>query len=154
MARYSERNSIVFGKKPADGGGAVSTLESINMGKLRRAVFIIQMGALTGNAVFTLKSGATDGVQTTSETFRYRLADADQGGAGADNYGDWATSSSLTMTGTTYDNRITVIEIDSDELTDGQAWLTGEFSSITVLNHAVVILGEPRFEAHDVPTVI
>ena len=124
------------------------------MGKLRRVTFIVQFGAITGNPVFTLKSGASDGTQTTSETFRYRLADADQGGAGADNYGDWATSSSLTMTGTTYDNRITVFEIDADELTDGQPWLTGEFSNVTALNHAVVAIGEPRYEAHDVPTVI
>lgn len=154
MPRYSERNAVIYVKKPADHGGAVMTGDSIDMGKLRRAMFIIQMNALTGNGVLTLKSGATDGVQTTSETFRYRLADADQGGANADQYGDWATSSSLTMTAATYDNRTLIVEIDSDELTDGQPWLTLEISNITALNCAVVAIGEPRFEANDVPTVI
>lgn len=153
-ARLSERYKVVFVKKPADHGGAVMTGESINMGKLKRVLFIIQMGAITGNAALTLKSGATDGVQTTAETFRYRLADADQASADADTYGDWATSSSLTMTGTTYDNRTLLVEIDSDELTDGQPWLTLEASSITALNCAVVAIGEPAYEAHDVPTVI
>lgn len=154
MARLSERFAVIHVRKSADGGGAVATGDSINMGKLHRLMLVISFGALTGNPVLTLKSGATDGVQTTSETFRYRLADADQGSALADNYGDWATSSSLTMTGTTYDNRTVIVEIDSDELTDGQPWLTLEFSNVTTLNVAVIGIGEPRFEANDVPTVI
>ena len=154
MSRLSERKQIVYGKKPADAGGAVATCESINMGKLFRATFLFQFGAVTGNAALTLKSGASDGTQTTAETFRYRLADADQASAGADQYAAWDTSSSLTCTGTTYDNRLLVVEIDSDELTDGQPWLTAEFSNITALNIAVAIVGDPKNEANDTGTVI
>lgn len=155
MARLSERLSIVFVLQPKDHGGAVATGESINMGKLRRIMFLIQQGAVgTGNPALTLKSGASDGTQTTSETFRYRLADADQASAGADNYAAWSTSSSLTLTAATYDQRILVVEIDSDELTDGQPWLTLELSNVTAVTAAVVAIGEPKYEANDVPTVI
>ena len=155
MARLSERNSIIFVLQPKDHGGAVATGESINMGKLRRVMFLILQGTVgTGNPALTLKSGASDGTQTTAETFRYRLADADQASALADQYGDWATSSSLSLVAATYDQRCLVVEIDSDELTDGQPWLTLELSSVTAVTAAVVAIGEPRFEAHDVPTVI
>ena len=155
MARYSERNAIIYVLQSKDHGGAAATGESINMGKLRRIVFLLAMGAAgTGNPALTLKSGATDGVETTSETCRYRLADADHKTAGADNYADWATSSSLSLVTTTYDQRVLVIEIDSDELTDGQPWLTLSLTNVTALNCSVVAIGEPRFEANDVPTVI
>ena len=155
MARYSERNSIVYLLQPKDHGGAAATGESINMGKLRRIMFILAMGTLgTGNPALTLKSGASDGVETTAETFRYRLADAAHKTAGADNYADWATSSSLSLVAATYAETVLIIEIDSDELTDGQPWLTLSLSNVTAVTCSVVAIGEPRFEANDVPTVI
>ena len=154
MARLSERFNIVYGIKPADAGGAVATLESVHMGRVKRITYLIQFGALTGNAALTLKSGATDGVQTTGETFRYRLADAAQGSATADTFAAWSTSSSLTLTAATYANKMLVVEIDSDELTAGQPWLTGEFSNITALNLAFAMVAEPRYEAHDPLTII
>ena len=152
--RFSETFGIVFGVKPADNQGGVDS-DSINLGKGHNVVFIIPAGAITGDAVLKLFSGATDGTKTTAETFNYRLADADQGVAGADGYADWSTSAALTLTAASYDNRILIVEIDAAALTDGQPWVTLEFSSAaSALNNAVVALVVPRYAAHDVPTVL
>lgn len=155
MGRLSEQFNVVYVLQPADHGGAAATGDSINMGKVHRAMFIVQQGTVgTGNPVLTLKSGASAGTETTSETFRYRLADADQGSATADTYGDWATSSALTLTAATYDQRTLIVEIDSDELTDGQPWLTFSLTNVTAVTASVVAICVPRFEAHDPLTVI
>ena len=154
--RASENMGIVFVEKPSDKAGAGFTGESISMAKYRHICYILQFGAITGNCVLTVKSGASDGVQTTSETFHYRLADAEQAAAAADSYGDWADSSSLTLTAATYDNKTLIIELDSDELTAGQPWLTIAGSAVgNPLNLSIVaLLCEPRYGAHDMPTAI
>ena len=153
--RISENHGIVYVLKPGDHQAGVAG-DSINMGKYRHATFILQFATLTGDAVLTVKSGASAGTETTAETFHYRNADADQGGDGADQYGAWADSSSLTLTAATYGDRTLILEIDSAELTDGQPWITLAFSAAAdALNASVVaILSEPRYGAHDMPTAI
>lgn len=154
MARLSEQFNVAYVLKPADHQAGVSG-DSIHMGRVFRAMFVLQFNALTGDAVLTMSSGASEGTETTSETFRYRLADADQASASADTYADWATSSSLTLTAATYDNRTLIVEIDSDDLTDGQPWLTLVLSSAASgLNVAVVAIADPRFRANDPLTII
>ena len=155
--RLSERSGVVFVYKPQDTGGAAVTGESINMGKYARIAFLVMCGVLTGGAnVLTVKSGAADGVQTTSESFNYRLADADQAAAGADGYAAWAAATTLTLTAATYDNRLLIIEMDAAALTDGQPWLTIALTGVSNpgLIAIAAILGEPRYAAHDVPTAI
>lgn len=155
--RLSERNGIVFVYKPQDTGGAAVTGESIKMDKYAHVTFLVQCGVLTGGAnVLTVKSVATDGTQTTAESFNYRLADADQGGAGADGYAAWTAASTLTMTAATYDNRLLIIEMDAAALTDGQPWLTLALTGVSNpgLISIAAILSEPRYAAHDLPTAI
>ena len=154
MARLAEQIKIVNVIKPAD-NEAGATGDSINTGLASNVTFILTCGALTGDAVLTIKSGASAGTETTSETFNYRLADADQAAAGADGFGNWTTSSSLTLTAATYDNRILVMEIDPRTITEGQPWLTLSLSAAASVHlSAVVALVTPRYAGHDAPTVI
>ena len=154
MSRLSESSNIAYVLKPADHASGV-TGDSIDMGGMHSAAFIMQCGALTGDAVLTIKSGASAGTQTTSETFNYRLADATQGSATADTFGNWATSSSLTLTAATYTNKTTIFEIDAAAITDGQNWLTLAISSAaSEMFASVVAIGRTRHGAHDAPTVI
>jgi hypothetical protein len=151
---HSEQAANVFVLKPADHAAGVAG-DSINTGKVSKIVYYVQSGAITGNAVLTVKSGASAGTQTTAETFRYRLADADQAAAGSDLYGDWATSSSLTMTAATYDNKVLIVEVDDDTLTADQPWATLALSSAaSALNVSVVAVCSPRYQANDSVTVI
>ena len=153
--RLSERHGIVYVLKPADHAAGVDG-ESFTMRDFRLATFVLQFASLTGDAVLTVNSGATDGTKTTAETFNYRLADAVQAAATADTFGDWATSAALTLTAATYQNKTLVVEIDTGDLTDGQEFVTLSLSSAaSALNASVVaILSEARYRAHDLPTAL
>ena len=145
----------VYVLKPADHAAGVDG-DSINMGKLHTVRLLIQFGALTGNAILKMFSGATEAAKTTAETFRYALASAAQGAADGDKFGAWAPSAALTLTAATYQNKLLVVEIDSDQLTVDQPWATLELGSeASVLNAAIAAVGESRWKAQDqTPTVI
>lgn len=152
--RISERFALPYILKPADHEAGVDG-DSVHGGKIHSIEIALLFGAITGDAVLRLYSGASAGTKTTAETFRYRLADADQAAAGADNFADWATSSALTLTAATYDNKILLVQIDSAELTDGQPWVTLNLSNAAdALNAAAVGIARPRHAGNDVPTVI
>lgn len=144
----------VYVFKPGDHEAGV-TGESINMGRLHSLTYFVGFATLTGDGVLTVKSGASDGTQTTAETFRYRLADAAQAAATADTFGAWTTSSSLTLTAATYANKLLVIEVDAQQLTAAQPWVTLAISNAAdALNAACIAIGHPRHYGHDKPTVI
>jgi hypothetical protein len=107
--------------------------DSINMGKVHRATIIITFGALTGNAVLKLYSGATAGTKTSALTFQYKYSGAATGSDGSDVYSDAASSAALTLTGTTFANRCLVIEIEATEMDTytggGEEWLTLEIGT-------------------------
>ena len=154
MSFNSESASVVHVWKAADNGAGV-TGDSINMGKVSKVVYVISHGSITGDAVLTAKSGATAGTETTSETFRYRLADGDQAAASADLYGDWTSVSTLTLTAATYDNKTLIVEVDDDTLTAAQPWLTLSVSSAASnIFSACIAICSPRYQAHDSVTVL
>lgn len=154
MNNPGENFTVVYARKPGDHQAGVA-FDSIHMGKCHRVTFLIQFAALTGDAVLTFKSGASAGTETTSETFRYRLADAAQGSATADKFAAWTEATTLTLTAATYQNKMLIVEVESRALTDGQPWLTGAFSSAaSALNASVAALAEPRYIDEDGVTVI
>ena len=154
MTRLSENFSLVYVLKPAD-HEAGATGDSIHIGLLHSVAFLVAMATMTGDAVLTVKSGASAGTETTAETFRYRLSSADQAAANADQFGTWATSSSLTLTAATYSDRLLVIELDADQVTDGQPWVTLALSdAASAATASVVALGAPRYAGNVQPTVI
>jgi len=154
MSRLSEQYNIAYILKPADHAAGVSG-DSIHMGRVFRTLVVLLAATLTGDAVLTMSSGASEGTETTSETFRYRVADGVQAAASGDTYADWATSSSLTLTAATYSNKTLLIEIDSDELTVDQPWLTMVISSAaSAFNASAVAMSDPRYRANDPLTII
>ena len=154
MGTISEANNVPYLVKPGDHQAGVDC-DSVFMGRIFELEIMVQFGSLTNDAVLTLNSGATDGVKTTAETFRYRLADATQGSDNADQFGDWASSSSLTLTAATYQNKLLILSISAAALTDGQPWLTLSFSSAaSALNASVVLMGRPRYASSNPKTVL
>ena len=160
--KLTERFAIIPLLEPADWQSAGSDLDSVNMGLLHSLCAIIQLGAITGNdTVIKVYSGASAGTKTTAFAFRYRLSGADQGAAGADQFGDLqaavVAATGLVFTdAANYSERLIAIEIDSDQLPDGEPWLTIEIDdgSASVLLLSAVGIGVPRHSANDVPTVI
>jgi hypothetical protein len=133
------------------------TGESINCENLHHITFLLSYGAVTGAgaAVLTVKSGASDGVQTTAETFRSRYGGAAQGSATADVYSDWATGTSVAVATATITTRAQIIELDCSTLTAGQPWVTIALSNAAdsgiVHGFAVCV---PRYAGNAIATAI
>lgn len=139
---------------PADQAAGVDS-DSIHMGGLSLVALLLSMGALTGDAVLKVFSGATDGAKTTALTFRYRTASADTKSALADQKADEATSAALTLTAATYDARQLEIEVRDSEMTDDEPWLTVEIGSeASAMNCSISMVGVPRHKSNLQNTVL
>lgn len=146
---------FVYVLKPGDAQAGADG-DSINSGKLNdRPKFAISFGSLTGDAVLTMKSGATEGTKTTSEKFRYALAVGVQGATDGDKFPAWTTGvTSLTLTAATYQNKLLIVEIET--MTTDQEWATLELGSeASALNVSIVALVDRRWKTEDgVPSLI
>lgn len=149
MARLTAEKNIVNLIESADVGSAGVDSDSFTMAYAAHATILLNFGALTGNSILKVYEGASAGTKTTAKTFRYKLAGADKGSAGADVWGAEATSAALTLTATTYDHRLLAIDIAAEDLTDGTPWVTVEIdSTATVMNVAgIAILDGLRYGA-------
>lgn len=153
--RLCEQHKIVPLLEPED-HAAGADCDSVNMENYAHLTLIFLFGELTGNAVLTVNSGASDGAKTTAETFNYRATAADLKTAAGDTLGTEATSAALTLTAASYEDRMVVVELDADELTDGQMFVTPNISSAASEEFAscVAILSKPRYAGVTPPTAI
>ena len=147
---------------PADYQAGSQDLDSINMGKLHSVAIFIQLGAITGNdSTIQLYSGATAGTKTTELAFNYRLSSADTPAASADVFGAKTAvatgGSGLVFTDSgDYNARTIRIDVTSDQLTDGEEWLTvaTDDGSASVLLMSAFAVGVPRFDGNTHTTAL
>ena len=153
--RLAEQTKIVHVLEPEDHNAGVDG-DSVSLENYGHVTFIIQFGELTGDAILTINSGASAGTKTTAETFNYRACATDLKSAGGDLLAAEATSAALTLTAATYEDRFIVVEMDADEFTDGQQWITPNLSSAAseLFASIVAILSKPRFGQNVPPTAI
>lgn len=153
-----ELNNIVHLIEPQDHQSAGIDGDSFHAGRVHAFDIIVCFGNLTGDSIMSVYSGATNGTKTTQESFRYRYSDADLRNANADVYSDWTTiaaGAGLTLTAATYNDRIIQIHMKTDELTDGQPWVTLELdSTASALFVSAVAVARPRFAANDPLTLL
>ena len=144
--RLTERMHFVPVLESEDINGG-ETGDSINMKNYHHIVYILMFNSdLNGDAVLTIKSGATAGAETTAETFYYRVSPEDFGVAGSDILSAEQSSSSLTLTEANYEDRVLVCEIDADAITVDQPWLTLALSNAASAGSVTcVALLEPRY---------
>lgn len=155
--RISESYVCVPLIEAKDYGSAGIDSDSVNMGRLHHLGAVLTFGAITGNSVLKVYSGATDAAKTTALAFKYRLSAADYKVALADTYGAATSvaSTGLTLTAATFDHRAIVVEVESDQMTDGHEWLTFEVSSVaTILLLGAIGIGYPRLAGNVGPTVL
>ena len=154
--RFSERIVPIPLIESKDYGSAGIDSDGVNLGLLHGITAVFVFGALTGNSVLKVYSGAT-AAKTTAIAFKYRLGAADYKAATADQLGDETSvaSTGLTLTATTFDHRMVTVEIDSQAMPDGKGWVTFEIdSTATVMNVGAVGIGWGRAVGHLNPTVI
>ena len=150
--RLAEEKKIVPVLASEDYGAGVSA-DSINMKGFHRCTFICTFATIVGDAVLTVASGATAGAADSALTFHYAWGTADIGTytnatTAADILGADATSAALTLTGTAYDDRMLIVEVDASDMdvANGEEWLTLAISSAGTSGfcHIVAVL-EPRY---------
>lgn len=157
MNRADYENAIVYVVESKDYGSAGIDGDSIDMSKAHRATFVIQFGALTGNSILTLYSGATTGAKTTALAFSYRFSGGDFKATNADVLasGTAVASTGLTLTAATYDHRYITINVESIDLAAGSNWLTPSIdATATVLNVSAVALCVPLYNGESAPSII
>ena len=153
MSRDPQRAHYVPILEPQDHEAGVDG-DSINLGKGHSVTFCILFGELTGDAVLTVYSGASAGTKTTAETFHYSATAADLKATSGDVLGAWATSAALTLTAATYEDRMLMVTVDHDDITDGQPWVTLEFSdAATELFVSASARVEPRYASDQSATM-
>ena len=155
--RFLEKLKLGYNNKSANTGSAGFTGDSFNAGLYRSANWVMLTGSITGDSIVTIKSGASAGTETTAETFWYRLSSGDQAAASSDLFpAAWSSSSSLTLTAATYDNRMIEFWVDVNAITTGQPFLTLSVdATATTFNSAVLFIGEPKYsQATGAPTVL
>ena len=131
MSRLCEEFKIVPVLMPVDLAGAAGTCESINMKNYRHATLILLSGAgTTGDSVFKVREGATDGATTADLTFSYRKTAIACKTEGGDVLGTETTSAALTLTAASYTDMMLVVEIDPATMTDGYDWITPNISAV------------------------
>ena len=161
MGRLSEQYAIIGMLEPADNQAGSLDSESINMGLLHRVALVFQHGAITGdNAAIIVYSGASAGTKTTAMIFKYRLGGGVFKAANNDVFGDataiTVAATGLVMAAATYKNKVLVIEVDSQDMADGEPWLTIDYDdgSASVLLSNCIAIGVPRTQMNDVGTVV
>ena len=93
-------------------------LDSFTMRGYEHATVCLLFGStLSGDNVLTVETGSVDGADSADATFHYRYNSASVGVASsADVLTADATASTLTLTGTTYQDRMVVLEFEASEL--------------------------------------
>lgn len=122
--------------------------DSINMAQGHRCTFVLTFGAITGNAVLTVNSGATAGAKTSALTFKYALGSAAINSATADVLGTQATSVALTLAAGTYANKMLIVEVNGAAMdtANDEEWLTIAINDAADAGvcHIIAIV-EPRY---------
>jgi hypothetical protein len=122
--------------------------DSINMKNYHRATFIMTFGTLSGDAVLTVNSGATDGAKTSALTFNYALGSAAIGSALCDVLAAGTAAATLTLTAATYTDKMLIVEVEAAamDLANEEEWLTLSLSDAAASGTCdVVAILEPRY---------
>jgi hypothetical protein len=122
--------------------------DSINMKNFHRATFIMTFGTLSGNAVLTVNSGATNGSKDSALTFNYALGSAAIGAASCDVLAAGTAAATLTLTAATYTDKMLIVEVEAAamDLANEEEWLTLSLSDAAASGTCdVVAILEPRY---------
>lgn len=155
--RFTETYKEVPIIEPSNYGSAGIDSMSVNMGLVHSLCVAFLFGALTGNSILTVYSGATKGAKTTPIAFTYRLATGAYKATDADGLGDLLATdgaTSLTLTAATFQHKEMVIELQPDQVVispgvQGQPWVTFSIdSTATTMNVSAQGIADPRYATH------
>lgn len=145
--RFSETYKIVPCCVSSDKTTNGVDTQSIHAGKVHELCYMLNFGAITSDDALKVYVGAATATKTTAIAFKYRHAAADTGQALSDTFGAATdvASTGLTLTAATYDNKLLLVEIDSQAIADATPWVTLEIAgSASAQNVSIVAIARPR----------
>lgn len=149
MPRLLQNEALISFLEPKDYEAGIDS-ETFKFDKAQEALIILTLGALTGDGILTLYSGATAGAKTTALPFRYQLSGADFKAEAADQFGSLIEEADgiLTLTAASFDHRVLKIWVDAVSLPDGHLYVTMNISNAAdaLLGAALAILGPARYQ--------
>jgi hypothetical protein len=75
--RISESLQFIPVCEAKDYGSSGVDFDSVHTGRLHSLSFAISFGAITGNSILKVSTGATEGTKTTDIAFKYRFGGGD-----------------------------------------------------------------------------
>jgi hypothetical protein len=155
----AEKEKIIPLLASADYGAGVDMDSFKLMGKA--ATVIMTFGAVTGNAVIKVYSGATAGTKSSSLPFKYAYGGGAIGASSADvltAWGDASASSGLTLTAATYGSKMAVLHFNAAavDTANDEEWITVNISSAASsgIMHAVAVIENPRYAGNRSATLL
>jgi hypothetical protein len=155
----AEKEKIIPLLASADYGAGVDMDSFKLMGK--SATVIMTFGAVTGNAVLKVYSGATAGTKSSSLPFKYAYGGGAIGASSADvltAWGDASASSGLTLTAATYGSKMAVLHFNAAavDTANDEEWITVNISSAASsgIMHAVAVIENPRYAGNRSATLL
>jgi len=140
--------------------GAGVDMDSFKM-EAGKASIIMTFGAVTGNAVLKVYSGATAGAKTSTIPFRYAYGGGAIGASSADVLTAWSSAvaaSGLTLTAATFGSKMAVIEFNAAamDVANAENWITVNISNAASsgIMHAVAVLEKPRYSGNRSATLL
>ena len=155
----SEDKKIIPLLASANFGGGLS-MDSFK-GHGDSVTIIMLCGAITGNAVLTVHSGATAGATTSTLPFKIAVGGGAIGAASADYLSAWTdsgASSNVTFTGATYTTKMAVVEVDLSgvDTANNEMWITPALSNAASsgIMYAAAIVDNPRYTGNRSTTLL
>lgn len=130
--------------------GSGGDADSINMARYHHCTFVMTFGTMSGDAVMTVNSGASDGAKTSALTFNYALGGAAIGAADCDVLAADTAAATLTLVAATYTDKMLIVEVRAAamDLANNEGWLTLSLSNAGTSGTVdVVAILEPRYSS-------
>ncbi|MBT3274195.1 MAG: hypothetical protein HN368_13640 [Spirochaetales bacterium] len=149
MAKYynDEEVHVVPLIAPVDTAAVAVNTDVVNLENYHNVQFIIPLGVVTGDTIAATVEECDDTTpsNSTAIAFYYRLSSA----VGTDSMGARAVATTAGVTvAATDDNKVLIIDVASDELTDGFPYVRAVLTpggSMTVLLVGAVAIMRPRY---------
>lgn len=140
---YDQGVHVVYLLEPKDLGSSTTATDVVGVKEYSWIQFVCQIGAITGNAVIYLYESTSTTASGSALAATYRLTSA----VGTDSPGavTTLTTSGLTLTDGTDENKAVLIDVDPATLTAGYSYLFLSLDPGSVLLASVVALLKPRF---------
>ncbi len=155
MSRLSEELQFIPVVETEAYGGSGTDSDCIDLSRFSSITFVFSFGDLTSDSTLIFYAAPTAALAVAKTgygiAFKYRLAAAEIRATLSDTFGDPVTvaATGLTLTAATFDNKLTLVEFDCDQMTTTNRYMVFAVSATaSPMDLSVTCVGKPRYPGH------